>query len=521
MAWNEKRSKERVKANDFKDFELNVQDLSRSMDFTNLGRKDVRRAKGVHLYVDVPNFHRAVDGAGNDLQKQRKLVRASSVLRRIQGELMDHDDVGDIQRQTVRAHGLVYKPYDGNDSPKDSGRAKKAVAHAVTQNTYVLDVFNDVFNDVRDFSSAVGLASGTSYLANVGKTGKRELISLGTCANLAAKIIGGKDTITITSEMYDVLPEFLQEFFVKDEEVGGVQTYRATGLRWTENPELATKLGVVWKADTWQKKTEEHRDALPLSEIEISDATVLIDVSKLSERNCKRTEAIAFYADLDGFTRYVQEAETDEKVVSLIRQFHMIRSEFHSVAETDFDGLVLQHRGDCILGILHLPSGQTLHADRCQDAVDLAIGIQSSTENVLNEHLTDRKDIHVAIGVDVGKVIVSRLGKKGERITICFGPEVTIAERLQFISSAKQIRISAEVYDQLDDEDEKAEFTKRGSAYVATGLTFPKLDEKKEENAAEAGNLGASVNQGQIRVTTAATAASRPSHNSKPWMSER
>jgi class 3 adenylate cyclase len=521
MAWNEKRSKERVKANDFSDFDLNVQDLARTMDFTNLGKKDVRRAKGVHLYVDVPNFHRAVEDAGNDLQKQRKLLRASSVLRRIQGELMDQDGVGDIQRQTVRAHGLVFKPYDGDDSPKNGDRAKLAVTHAITQNTYILEVFNDVFNDVRDFSSAVGLSSGTSYLANVGKTGKRELISLGTCANLAAKVIGGKDTITITSEMYNVLPNILQEYFVKDEEVAGVITYRATGLRWTAFPELAKKLGVVWKAYAWRKKTVEHRDALNLSEIEISDATVLVDVSSLSERNSKRTGAVAFYADLDGFTRYVQEAETDEKVVSLIRQFHMIRSEFHSVVETDYEGLVLQHRGDCILGILHLPSGQSFHADRCQDAVDLTIGLQSSMEHVLNEHLADRKEIHVAIGLDVGKVIVSRLGKKGERITICFGAEVTEAERLQYISSAKQIRISTEVYAQLDDEEVKQEFTKRGSAYVATDLTFPKLDEKKEEKAAEAGTLGASVSQGQVRVTTTATVATKSLHNSKPWMSER
>jgi hypothetical protein len=106
------------------------------------------------------------------------------------------------------------------------------------------------------------------------------------------------------------------------------------------------------------------------------------------------------------------------------------------------------------------------------------------------------------------------------RITICFGPEVTEAERLQYISSAKQIRISSEMYDQLDDEEVKEEFTKRGSAYVATGLTFPKLDEKKEEKAAEAGTLGASVSQGQVRITTAATGAAKPWHNSKPWMSE-
>jgi len=45
MAWNEKRSRERVQKNDFGDFEVSVQDLSRSMDLSNLGKKDVRRAQ--------------------------------------------------------------------------------------------------------------------------------------------------------------------------------------------------------------------------------------------------------------------------------------------------------------------------------------------------------------------------------------------------------------------------------------------------------------------------------------------
>lgn len=523
MAWNEKRARERVKANDFADFEVDVQDLARSMDFRNLGRKDVRRAVGVHLYVDVPNFHRAVEDAGDDKQKQRKLIRAASALRRMQGELMDQDDVGDIQRQTVRAHGLVYKPYDGDEACKDSERAKRGVIHAINQNSYVLDVFNDVFGEVRNFSSAVGLASGTSYIANVGRTGKRELISLGTCANLAAKVIGGNDSITITTAMYDALPAVLQEHFKKGEEVAGEQTFIATGLRWSRHPELAKELGVDWNADRWKRRTEEYKDALPLDEIAVSDATVKIDVSTLTEKNCKRTEAVSFYADLDGFTQYVREAETDDKVISLIRQFHMIRAELESVATADFDGIVIQHRGDCVLGILHLPCGDDEHGARCRAAIDLAIGLQSSMEHVLNKHLADRENIHIAVGVDVGKAMVTRLGKKGERITICFGPEVTEAERLQRISGAEQIRVSREVYDQLEDEDVSEEFVPRGATYVATKLTFPKLDEKKEERAAEKGSLGTRVENGGIRVTTAAgtsASGSQSWQNSKPWLAE-
>lgn len=515
MSWNEQKSKKRVKKNDFHDFEVNVQDLRRTMDFHNLGTRDVRRTQGVHLYVDVPNFHAAVAEAGNDQQKQRKLVRAASVLRKVQGELLNEDDIGDIQRQTVRLHALVFKPYDTDDFNQEADRVKRAVVHAISQNTYILDVFDSVFRDVRSFSSAAGLASGASYIANIGKRGDRELISLGSCANLAAKMLGGRDTISITSAMYSLLPKCLKEHFQPAGTIAGVRMYRAVGLRWSRHPELLTELGVTWNAESWTKRTETYRDDLPLHEIKISDATSLIDVESLTERNCKRTEAVAICADLDGFTRYVQEAENDEKIVSLIRQFHMIRTEFHTVVGSDYEGLVLQHQGDCILGILHLPSGGHRHAQRCQKAVDIAIALQSSMEHVLNEHLVDRKDIHVAVGLDVGKAFVTRLGKKGQRTTICFGPEVSESERLQRSSAAKQIRISDEIHGQLDDEDVSEEFHRAGSSYLATGLTFPVLDKKKEEAAAEQGLLGAVVADSRIRVTT-----SSPGISSKPWSSE-
>ena len=48
MAWNQEEAKKRVEENDFHDFEVNVQDLSKSLDFSNLGTKDVRRADAAY-----------------------------------------------------------------------------------------------------------------------------------------------------------------------------------------------------------------------------------------------------------------------------------------------------------------------------------------------------------------------------------------------------------------------------------------------------------------------------------------
>jgi hypothetical protein len=111
MAWDEERAKQRVANHDFSDLEVNVADLSREMDFHTLGTKDVRRVQGAHPYVDVPNFHQAVADVGGDAQRLKKLLRAASVLRRVQGDLVTAHEIGSLQLQAARLHCLVYKPY--------------------------------------------------------------------------------------------------------------------------------------------------------------------------------------------------------------------------------------------------------------------------------------------------------------------------------------------------------------------------------------------------------------------------
>ena len=507
MSWDEQKSTKRVKEHDFQNEEINVSDLAKTMDFSNLGVKDVRRAEAAHLYVDVSNFHLAVDDAGGDKQEQRKLIRAASVLRRVQGELVDEAEAGKIQMQAARFHGICYRPYDD-----EARRVKCSVTLAITLQTYLYDIFNPCFPSVRNFRGAVGIDSGRCLIANLGYRGERERICLGTPANLAAKIIGGDGTITLTEHAYGLLPDMLKEHFKKGAMVAGAVTYKVTGLRWSTRPDLAEALGVTFKPEKWQKRTEEYRDGLKLDDMQVSEAEALIDVELLSECSIKRTEAVAVYADLDGFTKAVQEAEDDETVVKLVRDLHMFRHEFHAVINKDFGDVVVQHQGDCMFAIVHLPSGSDEKAanKRRQKAVDAAIGIQSSMEHVLLKKCGEAKGVHVAIGVDAGRALVTRLGKKGKREVVCLGPEVTAAQDLQQMSAAKQIRISEDVYNAMSDDVVKKEFKKDGAAYVATGTTFPSLDEKRDEAEARAGVLGASVVGDRVQVSTASASQSRP-----------
>jgi class 3 adenylate cyclase len=506
--WNETTAKNRVNERARNKEKIVVSNLTREMDFYNLGLNDVRRAEGVHIYSDVSNFHLAVAGAGGDKEKQKRIIRRASVLRRVQGELAALDEVGKIQLQSARFHGFCHKPYDGEKESLEAGRVLCAVKFAITLHTYLYESFNPVFSDegLGNFRAASGIDSGRCLIANIGYRGDRQLICLGTPANLAAKSIAGHGTITVTERVYKLLPQKLQAKFEESGEVAGVKVFRASGLRWTEDPELADELDIKFDAEKWLKRTDEYRKDLPLVEMEVTGADVLVDPDLLSERNSKRMEAVAIFADIDRFTKCVEEAENasdNTAIEKLVRTFHAIRSEFQSCVEADgYEGLSLQHQGDCVLAIAHVPCGDDGHTKRCRKGSNIAIGIQSSMEHVLRKLTDGCNDLHVTVGAAVGQAVITRLGKKGDREIVCLGPEVTVAQRLQCDSGPKQIRVSSELYDGLTDETVKGEFKADGESYIASDLTFPKLAEIEDEKAARSGSLAAKATATGVSIIT-------------------
>jgi len=246
--------------------------LTRERDFYKLSPTTICRVKGAHLYADVTNSHLLVAEAGSDKHEQKKLIRGLSVLRRMQGELADENEVGKIQMQAARFHGMCHKPYDGDQEDNEAGRARCAVIFGITAQSYLYDVFNEVFDDLQNFRGAVGIDSGRFLVANIGRRGDRELISLGSPANIAAKAIAESGTITVTKRVYELLPECLQEHFIKADDVAGIATYQASGLRWKSHPELSEKLGVSFGHDRWKKKTQDAKDNLVLSDMNVSGA---------------------------------------------------------------------------------------------------------------------------------------------------------------------------------------------------------------------------------------------------------
>src|SRR5439155_33952 len=132
---------------------------------------------------------------------------------------------------------------------------------------------------------------------------------LGSPANRAAKIIRGQGILRVTRSLFDALPEGLQRHCTA---VGEGEDYRINPVEGDELDALLEEYGFLWNRDASAERVEEDKEAFPLKDIEYSAATELIDFDQLSIRNNKKTHGASIFADVTGFTAYI-EAATDRE----------------------------------------------------------------------------------------------------------------------------------------------------------------------------------------------------------------
>ncbi len=220
---------------------------------------------------------------------------------------------------------------------------------------------------------------------------------------------------------------------------------------------------------------EEDKERFPLEDIAYSSAEVGIEVDDLSIFNNKRVLGASIFADVSGFTRYVDEATSDEEKQEALKVFHAIRKETARVLTGDFNGVCIQYQGDRIQGLFHLP--QDDEEAIAQQVVEAAVGLQSSMEHTLKACLPEAKDLRLAIGIDMGTTLVSKLGARGQRDRICLGEEVEYAAQLEERSEGGQIALSKDVYEVLPDELRKHfTYSAKVQGYVASDLTAEKVE---------------------------------------------
>lgn len=489
MSWNYDRSSERIQKHLENMGEIEVEPLSRDADLEALLTETTcREIRGAHVYVDVPNFAALVTAAAGQEKPLKRLVQAVHVYQREVARIVERNEMFDgyhVHFQGTRLHALFFRPYQDDDL------AAKAVLLQIVLQRFVCDVFNPAFPNVGDFIVTGGAALGDVIGTKNGMPRERELLFLGAPANYAAKVLGRRGTLTITDSVYETLPESLQRVCAATDRVGpdGAPLYELTAVTDYELAELCEEFDIDWDVEESAERVEDDIEATPLSEIDVEDARVKIDLDTLSVHKNKLVEAASIFADVDGFTRYIDGAETDDEKEEALRVFHAIRREISRVVRRDYDGIHVQFQGDRLQGLFHMPAGEL--SAIVTNAVEAAVGLQSSMQKTLPLHLPAVKDLALAIGIDVGPTLASKLGTRGMRDRICIGEPVEGAAAVQERHDGGVIALTAKAYDALPTELQRY-FAKdeRTGDWIARDLTIEKLERAARAAIYGAGSVG-------------------------------
>jgi class 3 adenylate cyclase len=478
MSWDYETSKQRIENYIGALSEINVEKLTRDADLDKLlSETECREIFGAHVYFDVPNFANlasAVEG-----EDYKRVVQAVHIYQRELTRIVEKNFGGvRIHFQGPKLHALFFRPIDEADE-----LSTRAVLLMVVLRKFLLGTFNSAFPKLLNLSYAAGADIGNAIGTQDGMKGDRELLFIGSPANHAAKVIRSSRELRITESIYENLPDTLQSACTACED--GAYTIGAIA---DENfSDLMQALQLDWDAEESSSRVEEDKKQFPLNGIEYSEAEVAIDFDALGPKNNKKLVAASIFADVDGFTRFVDSAQTDEEKESALRALHVIRKEMASVVKHDFDGLRVQYQGDRVQGLFHLPKDEAKKF--VGKTVRAAIALQSSMEHTIKACLPQAKSLGLAIGIDVGVTLASNLGTRGERDRICIGEAVEAAARIQEKCHRTEIGISSAAYALLSEEMQKlfTEDKKRG-LFLAQSLTEDKL-----ERALKAGSYGATV----------------------------
>jgi class 3 adenylate cyclase len=475
MSWNYDVSRERIRKHLENAGEIEIDKLIRDADLRSLLSETVcREIFGAHVYVDVPNFAKLASEI--DGEEYRRVIQAVHLYQREVSRIVEDEGIFDgvrIHFQGPKLHALFFRPID-----VASELATKAILLQAVLREFVDSVFNPAFPVLDNVDISGGADIGNAIGTQDGMKGDRELLFIGAPANYAAKIITDAGQLCMTERLYNKLPKEIQRLCSKAAD----GNYALGSVGHAALQSLLEKIGVKWNPEASAKRLDEDKRNFPLRDIRYSNAEELIDLDSLGITNNKRVNAVSLFADVNGFTAYVDSAKTTEQKKVALRVFHAIRHEMAAVIKHDFDGLRIQYQGDRAQALVHFPKDD--FSAIAEKAVDLAAGLQSSMEYTLKECQPEAAPLKLAVGIDVDLTLVSKLGIRGERDRICIGLGVVDAEECQEQCKGGEVGITSETHEMLDASTRKHfTYDKEHCIYVAAGLTAEKTERVKKAAA--------------------------------------
>jgi len=439
--WNKDRAEKRIATRFEEVREVDIREYKRDTSLDGIPVARAYRVHGAHIYIDIVNLQDILGCTGVEGETcHKRTLRFLNQHYRAVHRILQESDAIRVDFHNQRLHAVVAKPYGDIDERK---RVARAVAIAqLTIN--VLAETGDTDQHIPNAQVRVGIDTGLALAVNNGRRASREPLFLGRPANQAAKC-AGYDTaegIYLTNTARGVMgfPTLLGN---EDRSTSLTEEQIAACVEEADLDVSKDRIIRLWK---------DEQDEFPIGEFSFSRVTPPLsdlDFTQLSAAKSKRFEGVSLYADIDGFSNFVDD-HIDDNPANLVRTLHVLRSELDAVVHTDFEGRRVRFIGDCLHGVLLEGTAHTTDEEATvSSAVQCAGALRSSFTTVI-EHLNsegaDTDDLGLAIGFELGWLALSRLGMKGSLLRCATGRAVLASEEEQRRGDGMETAIGASAY---------------------------------------------------------------------------
>ncbi|MDF1678932.1 adenylate/guanylate cyclase domain-containing protein [Ponticaulis sp.] len=392
---------------------------------------------GVHIYANLIDFNDTL--TENQRETEASHERALQFLHlhyRACDELIRAFGIQRVDFHGGRLHAVVLAPEGPH---REVERVQTAIAFAQSFIDMVRSQ-SDLFQSRYRTDVCIGIDSGKAVAINSGRKPEQEPLFVGSPANHAAKLAATDIPGIVPSNRVRQVAGILTAGRLMS--AFDVTRLAKLALDFVDASGIKTELRVSEAADAFLSEQRSlsrsgsrppsftfHKHTPPLKSI---------DYNLLSASNSIRMGMASLFADLDGFTAYVDEAVRTNRIAQAVHDLHVIRREFVWCTRDDFGAKKVRFIGDC----LHAISSQG-DDDRstAEDAIQIAAAIRSSFY-VLKESLPSIRSLGLAIGLESGPTPVSRIGFRGEGSVRCSSSKATCAsEELQSACDDGDMRV--------------------------------------------------------------------------------
>jgi class 3 adenylate cyclase len=475
-SWKHDRAKAKIDTR-YKEVEtVNIVDYTRDTSLESIPANKAYRMDAVHLYADILNLSDMLNSSDVEGETcHKRTLRFLNLHYRAAHRVLVECDAIRVDFHNQRLHAVIAKPYGSED---EGERIDRAVAIG----QLLIDVLSETGDDDEQIPNAkvrVGIDTGMALAVNNGRRGNREPLFLGKPANLAAKLASNRKRagIYLSNEAREAIG------------LDAVEDEYAAAMTRDQIDDCEKNAALSVTKDKIVREWRDDNKAHPIGAFQFSRHTPplsTLDIASLTPGNSRRMEAVSVYADLDGFTAYVDD-HIDDDAEDVVRCLHVIRAELDRVISSDFSGRRIRFIGDCVHGLLLEGTAHTTDIEQTiSTAVLCAGGLRSSFDLALErlaENGVDTTGLGLAVGFEYGPMTITRLGMQGDRVRCSVSRGVLASEAEQKRCLGTETAIGPEGYKSGTEAVRKIFGSKRKSAALTYDLALESLAADQDKTA--------------------------------------